>query len=114
MLGTAAKDNRIIFILQFLRGHVHSYIDAGFEYDAFLLHQLSTSFNHLFIQFHIRNAVHQQTAHPVIALEYRHAVASVIQLIGDSQSGRAAADNRDAPSAADSRNHRLNIALGKG
>ena len=47
----------------------------------------------MFFQLHIRNTIHQKSAHTVIALVNRYQMSSVIQLIGNCQTGRTGTDD---------------------
>ena len=65
----------------------------------------------MLLQLHIGDSVHQKSANPVRTLIHRYAVASFIQLIGNSKSGRAASYNCYRLSCPDLGRLRIGIAL---
>ena len=111
LLCAAAQNDRVILFQQFLRGDIHADVHAGLEGHAFGLHQRLAAQDHGFIQFHIRDAVHQQTADTVAALVHSHAVAAVVQRIRRRQTRGAASDDSDLLAAANLRRHRLDEAF---
>ena len=80
---------------------ISSHICVGNKGNALLLHQLYFSVNHPFLQLHTRNTVHQKSPCPIAALKHSHQMASLVQLVGSRQPGRAGADNRNSFSGAD-------------
>jgi hypothetical protein len=69
-LGCAAAQNhRIEFLQQLIGGVIFAYFGVGDKGNAFGSHQIYPALDHLLIQFHVGNAVHQQTADAVGPLE---------------------------------------------
>ena len=91
--SSAGQDHTVKLFFQFFCGNVFSHIHAGLKFHAFRFHQFNSAIQNLFIQFHIRDTVAEQTADPVMTLENGHAVSSAVQLLCSCQSGRTASHN---------------------
>ena len=101
---TAAEDDRVKLVPQPLGGPlaVLADEDAGLELDAFLRQQVHPALDDEFlVQLHVRNAIHQQSADAVLALENGDTVTSLVELIRAGQSRRAGADDGDLLPRAD-------------
>ena len=68
-------------------------IGVGDEFHTFFAEQIQTSLDDTFVQLHIRNAVHQQTANPVGPLVDGDLVTGFVQLSGSGQTGRSRTDD---------------------
>ena len=68
---------------------------SGPEDDALLLHEREPAIEMALLQLELGNAVAKQPADPVRALEDRHLVPGVIQLIGRREACGTGADDRD-------------------
>ena len=91
--GTAAQHHRVILIQQLLGSHSAAHVGVGAEVDPLRCHQVHPALNHLFVQLHVGDAVHQQAADPVGPLIDSDCVAPVVQLVRHRQPGRAGADD---------------------
>ena len=89
--GAAAKNDGIVFFFQLLRLDIHTHIDIGLENDALFFHDIHFSLNVDFLQLHIRDSVHQQTARTVGTLVNRHGMSAHVQIMGHRQARRAGA-----------------------
>ena len=69
---------------------------AGAEHHAFFLHDGETAVEEPLLHLEFGNAVAQQPADAIGALEHGDPVAGAVQLIGGRQAGRARADDGDA------------------
>ena len=79
------------------RRDVGADLSIGDELDALSRHQIDTTLHHgLFLELHIRNPVHQQTADAVGPLVDRYLMAGAVKLRGTSQTRRSGTDDRDA------------------
>ena len=83
--------------------HVDADIGLRPEHDAFLLHQAQPAIEVFLFELEFRNAVAEQSADAIGALEHGDPVARAIQLIGGRQSGRTGADDGDALAGSDRR-----------
>ena len=70
-------------------------LHAGAEHDALLLHQREPAIEDALLHLELGNAVAQQAADAIGALEDRHQVAGAVELIGGGEPGRARADDGD-------------------
>ncbi len=92
--GAAAQHNGVEG-LEFVDGDIRARRHAGFEHDAFLFEDIQPAVQHPFFQFEIGNAVTQQAAETVGALEEGDRMSGAIQLLGAGQSGRSRSDDGD-------------------
>src|ERR1051325_8690353 len=69
-------------------------ICAGDKFDSLCRHQIDAPLHDTFVQLHVRNAIHEQTANPVGPLVNSDCVAGAIELGGASETGWARPDNR--------------------
>ena len=90
---TASQYHCIILFLKFFRRNILTDIHTRPEYNTLLLHQSNPAVNDGLFQFHIRNAVHQQTANTVFPFIDGHGVSSPVQLQSGCQTGRARTDD---------------------
>ena len=102
--GAAAEDDGVEVLAEFFGGPfgVLADVDAGFENDAFLGEQVDAALDDfLLVELHVRNAIHEQAADAVLALEDGDAVAGLVELVGAGESGGAGADDGDFLAGAD-------------
>ena len=78
----AAQDDGVEFLPQSGGRVVLAYLAAGDKRDALGLHQIDAALHEALVQLHVRDAVHEQTAGAVGALEDRDPVAGPVELIG--------------------------------
>ena len=71
-------------------------VDAGPELDPFLRQQVEPPVEEPLLELELRDAVAEQAADPIGALEHGDPVAGAIELRGGGQAGRARTDHRDA------------------
>jgi hypothetical protein len=61
-----------------------------------MLHQLDPAqHDFLLVELHVRDAVHQQSARTIRALEHRHEMPRLVELCGRGEARRAGADDGD-------------------
>src|SRR5690606_16996528 len=80
-----------------------AHVGVDHELHALRFQQLHATVDHLFLQLHVGDAVHQQSADAVRALVYRDLVPGLVQLGGSGQSGGPGADDRDFLACAERR-----------
>ena len=66
---------------------------AGDKPHPGLTHEINAALHDALVEFHVRDAVHQQAADTVGTLVYGDLVAHLVKLIRSSQAGRAGADD---------------------
>src|SRR5690606_29736137 len=94
--GARADDDRIEVLAQQLRLDVLTNVGVAHELDAFLLHEFQAPLDHVaLVELHVRDAVHQQAARAVGALQHGDAVAGPIELCGRREAGRSGADHHN-------------------
>jgi hypothetical protein len=71
--------------------------------DALFLEELDAPVDDGLVKLHVRDAVHEQAADPVVAFVDRHFVAGPVQLRRGGEAGRSAADDRDPKAGAGER-----------
>ena len=81
-------------------GVVHADMDARAELHALRSHELEATVQDVLAQLEVGDAVAEETADPVGALEDGHRVAGAIELIGGSQPGRAGPHDGHRPPGA--------------
>ncbi len=95
--GPGADHDGVEVREQFLRGNILAGLGLADELDALRLHLADAAHDDFFlVQLHVRDAVHEQPAGPVGALEDGHQVARPVELRRGAQPGGAGADDRDA------------------
>ena len=96
-LGRAgAEDDGVEFLEQLLRRIVRADLGVGDELDALGFHQRDAAQHDLLlVELHVRDAVHEQAADAVGALEDGDRVAGLVELGGGAQAGGAGADDGD-------------------
>ena len=82
---------------------------SALELDAFFLHQFYASEDDLLIKFHVRDAIHQESARPVRSFENGDTVACVVELVGTGKARWAGSDDRDLFSCSCNRRMRLHV-----
>ena len=99
----AAAEHHCVKLLQKLLGlPVPPHVHAAAERHALLPHQCDPAQDDGFLQLHVGDAVHQQTAGAVLPLKDGDAVAPQAQLVGAGQAGGAGAHHRHPLSGAGS------------
>ena len=93
--GTARQNDCIKLLLQLLCGNILSHIHTGAELHALCFHHIHTALHHGLFQLHIRNAVHQQSAHTVFPLKHGDAMTTLIELQCRCQTGGTGTNNCD-------------------
>ena len=94
-IGRAAgKHHPVKVVQELIRLYIPSHIHTGNKGNAFLLHDLTLPLHDPLFQLHVGNAVHQQPAHTVGALEHRHLVPPPVKLVRRRKPGGAAAYDR--------------------
>jgi hypothetical protein len=95
MVEPVARTTASKSAIELLGRHVLADGHAGDELDALGLQQLDAPVDDGLVQLHVRDAVHEQAADPVVALVDGHLVAGPVQLRRGGEAGRTAADDRD-------------------
>ena len=111
-LGTAAEHDGVIAVQDLSGIHSPTHIHIGAELDAFGLHDLDAALDDGFVQLHVGDAVHQQTAHTVSTLEDGDGMTPDVEVFGHRQARRAAADDGHALAGAGRRRGGMEPALG--
>ena len=91
--GAAGQDDGVEAGHQLRRRVVHADVDAGAEGDALGRHEVEAAVEDVLPELEVGDAVAQQAADAVGALEDGHAVAGPVELVGGGQAGRAGADD---------------------
>ena len=91
--GSAAQCYGIIFFIELCRIDVLSDIAAKMKHDPLLHHQRDAAFHDLLLQLHVRDAIHEQAAGPIIALIDMHLMSHAVQCPRCGQSAWAATDH---------------------
>ncbi len=95
-LRAAAEDDRVEVLAKLRGGNVLADRDAVFEHDPFVRQEREPSIEHVLFELELGNPIAQQAARSIGALEHRHPVTRVIQLVGSGQTRRTGSDNRHA------------------
>ena len=90
--STSASNSRA----QLVDADVDADVDAGAELDPFLRQQVEPAIEEALLELELRDAVAQQAADAIGALEDGDPVPGAIQLRGRRQAGRPRSDHRDA------------------
>ena len=112
LLGSARQHHGIVAARQLRGGDIDTDIHARAKLHALCLHEAHPAVDDAFIELHIGDAVHEQSADTVRALKDCDAVSPVIELIRCCQSGRTAAHDGDPLAAPYLGYTRLHIAAG--
>src|SRR6478736_4512101 len=100
--GAGADDRGVVLLEEDLGLDVVTDVGVADELDALLLHELDAAQDDLLlVQLHVGDAVHEQAARAVGALEDGDGVAGAIELRGGGQTGGAGADDGDLLAGAD-------------
>ena len=94
--------------------YVRADFGAGAEYDAFGFHHGQAPVQHGAVHLEVRDPIAEQSPCAVVALEDRHGVAGVVELVRAGEAGRPRADDGDAPARPVGRRSGLDPALGPG
>ena len=93
-LGRAAAEADGVELVQELLGRdVHADVDARPEDDPLGLHLLEPAVEEALLHLEVGDAVAEQAADPVVALEDRDGVPGAGELLGAGQAGGAGADD---------------------
>ena len=92
----AAEHDRVELAPQAGDREIDADLDAGPELDAFGRHQRQPAIDEALLELELGNAVAKQPADPIGALEDRHVVPDLVQLVGGGEAGRPRADDGDA------------------
>ena len=90
----AGEHDRVELGAQLVDRDVDADVRVGLEDDAFLHQQLQAPIEDALLELELRNAVAQQSADAIGALEHRDGVAGAIQLRGGREAGRARSRRR--------------------
>ena len=97
-----ADDGGVVFFQEDLRLDIFADGGVADEFDAGVFHQLDAAEDDfLFVQLHVGDAIHQEAAGTVGALEDRDRVAGLVELLGGGKTGGAGADDGDFLAGAD-------------
>ena len=91
LAGPAGQNHPVVLLQQLLGGDGAAHVHVTPEFHPRLLHEGNAAVNDLLVQLHIGNAVAQQSAGAIVALEHRDKVASLVKQQRRRQPGRAAA-----------------------
>src|SRR5262249_59656804 len=93
--GAAGHDDGVEVAPQIGHGHVDADVRARLEDDAFLFHQTQAAVEMALFHLELGDAVAEQPADALGALEHDDRVSRPVELLGDREAGRARADDRD-------------------
>ncbi|MFM1944679.1 MAG: hypothetical protein RI897_3661 [Verrucomicrobiota bacterium] len=94
--GTGAEDGGVELRLEVFGGQVFADLGIGDELDTFLLEEVDSAFDDLlFVEFHVRDAVHEQSSDPVGSFVDCDLVACLVELGSGGEAGGAGADDGD-------------------
>ena len=111
---SSGQHDRIEVPLQLPRVHVDADVAAGGERNALVAQQREAALEPALLDLEFRNAVAQQSANPIGALENGDQMAGAIQLVGGGQPRRSRSDDGDALAGAGRRRMRDDPALVEG
>src|SRR5438876_8939423 len=89
----AAENDGVEIAAEIFDLDVEADVSVGDELDAFILHDADAAEDDFFFEFEVRNAVGEQAADAVGALEDGNVVAGFVELSGGAQAGGAGADD---------------------
>ena len=92
----AGEDDGVELGAQVLHTHVDADVRAGAELSAFVDHLLDAALEVTLLQLELRDAVAQQTADAISALEHDDTVPGARELLRGRQTGRPRPHDRDA------------------
>jgi len=98
--GAAAQDDGVEFQAQLLGGEILADLAAGHEADALGLHQPDAALDQALVELHVGDAVHQEAADAVGALEDGDPVPALLSCAAAANPARAGADDRTLPRSA--------------
>ena len=91
--GAAAQHDCVIIPQQLFRRDIPAYICTGTKDDPLSGHPFQPAEYHGLFQFHVRDAVHQQSARPVFPFKNGDRVSTMIELFGTGQTRWAGANH---------------------
>ena len=94
-LRTRGEDDGIDAVAEFFKRKVATNVDAGGELDSFGLQLLEAAIDQLLLELEVGDAVAQESAKLVGALEDGHAVAFADELLGAGKASRARTNDGD-------------------
>ena len=92
---TGGNDHRVVALVDFLPGYVHPDLNTRAETRPFSLHLSKSLIEVVFFHFEVGDAVAEQAADSVIALENRNCVAHPSELLSGSKTCWPTADDGD-------------------
>ena len=102
----AREDNGLEALSQLGQRYVDADVGVGPEHHALFEHDGQAAFEELLLELEFGDAVTQQPADAVGALEHSDPVPGAVQLVGDRQAGRPGTDDGDALAGAHGRRAR--------
>jgi hypothetical protein len=94
--GASGEHDGVEFLQQFFRRIIFADFRVADEFDAFRFENFQAAqHDFVLIKLHVGDAIHEQAAGAVGALEHGDIVAGLVQLGGSGKSRRAAADDGD-------------------
>jgi len=90
----ACEDQGIGLASKLLGVLVHTNVRIRYELHAFRTHDVETTIHSALVELHVRDAVREQAADPVVALVDSHAVTGPVELLGGGEPRWAAANDR--------------------
>ncbi len=108
--GARGEQHGVEAFAQVVGGDVDADVDAGGEDDALGLHLGEPGVHDVLLDLEVGDAVAQQAADPVVALEDGHGVPGAGELLRGGQAGRAGADHGDLAAGRGGRRLRLDVA----
>jgi hypothetical protein len=100
--GAGADDDGVEVLQELLGGDVGADVGVALEFDAFVFQQLDAAEDDfLLVELHVGDAIHEEAAGTVGALEDGDGVAGFVELRGGAETGGAGADDGDFLAGAD-------------
>ena len=111
---SSGQDDRVEVPLQLHRVHVDADVASGYERNPFVAHQREAALEPALLDLEFGNAIAQQAADSIGALEDGDQMAGAIQLVGGGEPRRSGSDDGDALARADRGRPRDDPALVEG
>ena len=89
------EDDRVVLALQLAHRHAAPDIRVGTEGHTFLLHQREPAVEDAFLHLELGDAIAEETADAIRALEHRHHVTRAVELVGGGEARGAGAHDGD-------------------
>ena len=94
-VDAAGEHDRVELAAQLVDRHVHADVGVGAEHDAFFAEQREPAIEDSLLELELGNAVAEQPADAIGALEHRDRVAGAIELRRRREARRPRTDDRD-------------------